>query len=70
MFALACPAWNATRWPSTMKRERLGFGTILLLGFLLLFFTAFLLFARFVPMIAMAEVKSLLRHQPRTGRAR
>jgi Ni/Fe-hydrogenase subunit HybB-like protein len=40
------------------------------LGSFGLFFTAFLLFARFVPMIAMAEVKSLLRHQPGVGRTR
>src|SRR5262249_55081982 len=41
-----------------------------LLGSFGLFFTAFLLFARFVPMISIAEVKSLLAHDHRrTGEA-
>src|SRR5262249_8663772 len=36
-----------------------------LIGSFGLFFTAFLLFARFVPMISIAEVKSLLAHHHR-----
>jgi len=40
---------------------------LMLLGSYGLFFTLFLLFCRWLPMVAMAEVKTVLAHEPREG---